>query len=70
LIKKKSFHKKTQILQTDCFALLIKEKGKKCYYMNSCFGCEDGLIVFGFFQSLILADLALYFAENKYFGDC
>jgi hypothetical protein len=38
--------------------------------MNSCFGYEDGLFVFGSFQVLIFADLDLRFAENKYFGDC
>ncbi len=38
--------------------------------MNSCFGYKDGLLVFGSFQSLILAGLDLYFAENKHFDEC
>ncbi len=38
--------------------------------MNSCFGYRDGLFAFGFFQSMIFADLDLRFAKNKYFGEC
>jgi hypothetical protein len=38
--------------------------------MDSCFGCKDGLFVFGSFQTLLFVDFDVCFAENKYFDEC